>query len=356
MKVESPEGDDTRRWGPPFVRGQDGADLDAAYFHACNRGKRSIVADFATEEGRHTVRTLAQRSDVLIENFKVGGLNKYGLDYESLKVGNPRLIYCSVTGFGQSGPYAERPGYDFIIQGMSGVMDLTGEPEGSPEKIGVAFADIFTGVYGTTAILAALNHRERTGVGQHIDMALLDSMVGVLANQGLNYLVSGRVPRRMGNAHPNIVPYQVFGVSDGEVIIAVGNDSQFARLCDYLDEPGLARDPLFSSNAERVRNREQLITRLAKLLAPLGRREVLAAMEDKGIPAGPINNLADVFADPQVRHRGLVSQLEAPWSQGGVVPTIRTPIHFSDTPLRLERAAPRLGEHTDEVRKEIGLA
>ncbi len=295
VKVESPEGDDTRKWGPPFVRGVDGENLDAAYFHSCNRGKRSIVADFSTEDGRNTVRLLAQRSDVLIENFKVGGLAKYGLDYNSLKAANPRLIYCSVTGFGQSGPYAQRAGYDFIIQGMSGVMDLTGEADGPPEKIGIAFADIFTGVYGTTAILAALNQRERTGVGQHIDMALLDSMVGVLANQGLNYLVSGRVPQRMGNAHPNIVPYQVFAVSDGQVIIAVGNDAQFERLCSYLDEPGLARDPLFVTNSGRVENRERLISRLSQLLAPRTRSEVLAAMEDRGIPAGPINNLAGLL-------------------------------------------------------------
>jgi crotonobetainyl-CoA:carnitine CoA-transferase CaiB-like acyl-CoA transferase len=356
VKVESPEGDDTRKWGPPFVRAPNGDNLDAAYFHSCNRGKRSIVADFSTEDGRNTVRLLAQRSDVLIENFKVGGLAKYALDYNSLKAANPRLIYCSVTGFGQSGPYAQRAGYDFIIQGMSGVMDLTGEADGPPEKIGIAFADIFTGVYGTTAILAALNQRERTGVGQHIDMALLDSMVGVLANQGLNYLVSGRVPRRMGNAHPNIVPYQVFAVSDGQVIIAVGNDAQFERLCSYLGEPGLARDPLYVTNSERVKNREQLISRLSQLLAPRTRSDVLAAMEDRGIPAGPINNLSDVFSDPQVQHRALVSQLKAPWSEGGAVPTVRTPVQFSGAQLQLERPAPRLGEHTDQVRKEIGLS
>jgi crotonobetainyl-CoA:carnitine CoA-transferase CaiB-like acyl-CoA transferase len=355
VKVESPQGDDTRKWGPPFVRGADGENLDAAYFHSCNRGKRSIVADFSTQDGRDTVRLLAQRSDVLIENFKVGGLGKYGLDYNSLKVANPRLIYCSVTGFGQSGPYAQRAGYDFIIQGMSGIMDLTGEDEGPPEKIGVAFADIFTGIYGATAILAALRHRERTGVGQHIDMSLLDSMVGVLANQGLNYLVSGRVPRRMGNAHPNIVPYQVFALRDGQVIIAVGNDIQFGRLCDYLGEPALARDSLFATNSARVQNRDRLVSSLSQLLARLSRSEVLAAMEDRGIPAGPINNLADVFADPQVQHRALVSHLKAPWLEGGLVPTIRTPVQFSDAQLQLERPAPRLGEHTAEVRKEIGL-
>jgi crotonobetainyl-CoA:carnitine CoA-transferase CaiB-like acyl-CoA transferase len=356
IKVESPEGDDTRKWGPPFVRGTAGETLDAAYFHSCNRGKRSIVIDFSTCEGRRTVQLLAQRADVLIENFKVGGLGKYGLDYASLKPSNPRLIYCSVTGFGQTGPYAQRPGYDFIIQGMSGVMDLTGEADGPPEKIGIAFADIFTGVYGATAILAALNHRERTGEGQHIDMSLMDCMVGVLANQGMNYLVSGQVPRRMGNAHPNIVPYQVFAARDGQVVIAVGNDSQFAKLCEYLGDTTVAHDPMYASNSARVKNRQQLISRLSALLAERSRQEVLAAMEERGIPAGPINNLADVFADPQVRHRALVSQLSAPWSERGAVPTIRTPIQFSGTTLCLERAAPRLGEHTLEVRREIGLA
>src|SRR5262249_27169623 len=234
IKVEAPEGDDTRRWGPPFVHGPNGESLDSGYFHSCNRGKRSLVADFRTLEGQAIVRQLAQSSDVLLENFKVGGLAKYGLDYASLAALNPRLIYCSVTGFGQSGPYAHRPGYDFIIQGMGGIMDLTGEPEGAPQKIGVAFADIFTGTYGAIAVLAALRQRDQTGRGQHIDLALLDSMVGLLANQSLNYLVSGQVPHRMGNAHPNIVPYQTFAVRDGYAIVAVGNDTQFTRLCEYL--------------------------------------------------------------------------------------------------------------------------
>ena len=354
VKVESPEGDDTRKWGPPFVRDHDGKELDAAYFHACNRGKRSIVADFTTPAGCDIVRRLVERSDVLIENFKVGGLRKYGLDYPSLKSLNPRLIYCSVTGFGQTGPYAARAGYDFIVQGMSGIMDLTGEPDGPPEKIGVAFADIFTGVYGTTAILAALNQRERTGEGQHIDMALLDSMVGVLANQGMNFLVSGQVPRRLGNAHPNIVPYQVFDVSDGQVIIAVGNDSQFEKLCAYLGEPALASDPLFATNAARVGHRDELIPRLEALLARETRSAVLAAMESRGIPAGPINNLQDVFTDPQVAHRELVTQLAAPWAQTGTIPTVRTPVRFSAADLNVARPAPRLGEHMEEIRRELG--
>jgi crotonobetainyl-CoA:carnitine CoA-transferase CaiB-like acyl-CoA transferase len=345
VKVESPEGDDTRRWGPPFVKGADGANADAAYFHSCNRGKRSLVADFRTDAGRESVRQLALRSDVLIENFKVGTLAKYGLDHESLKTLNPRLIYCSITGFGQDGPYSHRAGYDFMIQGMGGIMDLTGERAGAPQKCGVAFADIFTGTYGVIAVLAALAHRERTGAGQHIDMALLDSMVGVLANQGMNYLVSGQVPRRMGNAHPNIVPYQVFPVSDGHVIIAVGNDSQFQRLCDYLGAPDMASDMRFATNSARVQHREELIG--------LTRAEVLQSMESRGIPAGPINTVADVFADPQVQHRQMELELQADWADGGVIPGVRTPIRFSESSLQVNRAAPRLGEHTEQVLAEL---
>jgi crotonobetainyl-CoA:carnitine CoA-transferase CaiB-like acyl-CoA transferase len=353
IKVESPEGDDTRRWGPPFVQGPDGESLDAAYFHSCNRGKRSLVADLQSAQGQEVVRCLAQRSDVLIENFKVGGLAKYGLDYASLSKLNPRLIYCSVTGFGQTGPYAHRPGYDFMIQGMGGIMDLTGEPDGPPEKTGVAFADIFTGTYGTIAVLAALAQRERTGLGQHIDMALLDSMVGVLANQSLNYLVSGIAPRRMGNAHPNIVPYQTFAVRDGYVIIAVGNDTQFARLCDFLDMAPLAAHEKFATNAARVSNREQLTQKLAASLAQRGREEVLRAMEQRGIPAGPINTLVDVFSDPQVIYRGM--RVDVPTATGATVPSVRTPIVFSDADLVLRRSSPRLGEHTSEILGELGM-
>ncbi len=353
IKVESPDGDDTRRWGPPFVRGRDGEALDAAYFHCCNRGKRSVVADLATEDGRRFVQRLAGRSDVLIENFKVGGLAKFGLDYPALAPLNPRLIYCSVTGFGQTGPYAQRAGYDFIIQGMSGIMDLTGEPDGEPQKVGVAFADIFTGTYGAVAVLAALAHRAQTGSGQHIDMSLLDSMVGVLANQGLNYLVTGNTPHRLGNAHPNIVPYQVFAVRDGHVIIAVGNDAQFERLCAFLERPQLAAEPRFATNAARVGHREELIGLLSGRLAGLGREDVLRALEARGVPAGPINSLADVFSDPQVRHRGLCVPLQAPWAHAGVLPTIRTPIRLSGAQLAVGRPAPRLGEHTSEVLAEL---
>lgn len=353
IKVEAPEGDDTRRWGPPFVQGADGESLDSAYFHACNRGKRSVVADFRTANGQEVVRRLARQCDVLIENFKVGGLAKYGLDYESLAKLNPRLVYCSVTGFGQDGPYAHRAGYDFIVQGMSGIMDLTGEPGREPQKIGVAFADIFTGTYGTIAVMAALAQRERTGVGQHVDMALLDSMVGVLANQSLNYLVSGNVPHRMGNAHPNIVPYQTFAVRDGHVIIAVGNDGQFARLCEFLGIAESASDPRFATNAARVANRDELVARLASLLSTHERAAVLAAMEERGIPAGPINTLQDVFADPQVIFRQLRVDLQSP--AGVSIPSVRTPIRLSGSDLSLGRAAPRLGEHTQEVLRELGL-
>jgi crotonobetainyl-CoA:carnitine CoA-transferase CaiB-like acyl-CoA transferase len=355
IKVEAPEGDDTRRWGPPFVRGPAGENLDSAYFHSCNRGKRSLVADFRTPEGQDVVRRLAQVSDVLVENFKVGGLAKYGLDYDSLKAINPRLVYCSVTGFGQTGPYAHRAGYDFIAQGMSGIMDLTGEADGPPQRVGVAFADIFTGTYGTIAIMAALTQRERTGMGQHIDLALLDSMVGVLANQALNYLVSGVVPHRIGNAHPNIVPYQTFALRDGYVIIAVGNDAQFARLCEFLGVASLATDPRYATNAARVENRAQLIQKLADLLSRYERNALLGALEERGVPAGPINTVADVLADPQVVHRGMRVDVEGTLADGATVsiPSVRTPIRFSDADLSLGRSAPRLGEHTKEILAEL---
>jgi len=356
VKVEAPGGDDTRQWGPPFVAGRDGEHLGAAYFHACNRGKRSVIADLHMAQGRELVRRLASSADVLIENFKVGALARYGLDYATLKDLNPRLIYCSVTGFGQTGPYAHKPGYDLIIQGMSGIMDLTGEADGPPQRTGVAFADIFTGTYGAIAVLAALAQRERTGVGQQIDMALLDSMIGVLANQAMSYLVSGRTPHRMGNAHPSIVPYQVFAVSDGAVVIAVGNDAQFARLCGYLGQPALADDPRFATNAARVRNRAPLLERLAALLAPLTRAALLAGMETCGIPAGPIHTVAEAFADPQVVQRRMQLQLETAAAPDGHLPGVRTPIQFSGAELALTRPPPRLGEHTEEVMAELGLS
>jgi crotonobetainyl-CoA:carnitine CoA-transferase CaiB-like acyl-CoA transferase len=355
VKVESPEGDETRRWGPPFIERAGGA-RDAAYFHCCNRGKRSVVADLRAAPGRELVRALAARADVLIENFKVGGLAKYGLDYATLSALNPRLIYCSVTGFGQSGPYAELPGYDLMIQGMSGIMDLTGEPDGPPEKTGVAFADIFTGTYGVIAIQAALAERERTGRGQHIDMALLDVMVAVLANQALNYLISGIAPHRVGNAHVNIVPYQVFETRDGHAIVGVGNDAQYRSFCAAIGAVELAEDPRFVSNPDRVRNRGVLVPALAARVRCFGSAELLAALAARGVPCGPINSVADTFADPQVRARQLRVDLPAPDVAGGVVPTIRTPIVFSSARLALQRAAPRLGEHTSEVLRELGLA
>jgi crotonobetainyl-CoA:carnitine CoA-transferase CaiB-like acyl-CoA transferase len=355
VKVESPAGDDTRTWGPPFVKGEDDERLDAAYFHACNRGKRSVVLDFTTAEGQEAVRRLAAQSDVLLENFKVGGLAKYGLDYESLRKVNPRLIYCSVTGFGQDGPYAHRAGYDYIVQGMSGIMDLTGEPDREPQKIGVAFADIFTGLYGVIAVQAALAQRERTGEGQQIDMALLDCMTGVLANQALNFLVSGKAPRRLGNAHPNIAPYQVFPTADGHLIVAVGNDRQFVKFCELLGRPDLASDARYHTNADRVQHRESLTPELAAETAKFERDTLLARLEAAGVPGGPINSVADVFADPQVVHRQMRVETPHTGAAAGTSPGVRTPIRFSGATLSLERGVPRLGEHTDEVLAEIGM-
>jgi crotonobetainyl-CoA:carnitine CoA-transferase CaiB-like acyl-CoA transferase len=351
IKVESPDGDDTRQWGPPFVENPDGSH-DAAYFHATNRGKRSIALDFRHEDGRRIVRDLAARSDVLIENFKVGGLKRHGLDYPSLYAVNPRLIYCSISGFGQDGPYAHRPGYDFIIQGMGGIMDLTGAPDGEPQKSGVAFADIFTGLYAVVAIEAALIARERTGEGQHLDLALLDTQVGVLANQALNYLISGKAPRRLGNAHPNIVPYQSFPVRDGHVIIAVGNDGQFQKLCGVLGQPALAADPRFATNGSRVSHRAVLVPLIAERTCAFARADLLAALELAGVPAGPINTVADVFADPQVVARGM--RLDLPAGDGGTIPSVRTPILMSATLPAYDRASPRLGQHTAEVLGELG--
>jgi crotonobetainyl-CoA:carnitine CoA-transferase CaiB-like acyl-CoA transferase len=356
IKVEAPEGDDTRKWGPPFIDGADGSRLDAAYFHACNRGKRSVIADYRNPDDLAFVHALIADADVVIENFKTGGLAKYGLDYASLAARHPRLVYCSVTGFGQQGPYAERAGYDAMIQGMSGIMSLTGEPEGEPQKIGVAFADIFTGVYSVIAVQAALAQRERTGRGQHIDMALLDVMVGVLANQAMNYLVCGRVPTRYGNAHPNIVPYQVCAVADGHVMLAVGNDGQFQRLCEVLGAADLAGDARYQTNEGRVVHRTDLMSALGAYLERWTRDALLARLATAAVPAGPINTVADVFADPQVQFRRMQLDLAAPAVAGGRLPGVRTPIAFSDATLNTDRPAPRLGEHTDEVRREYGCA
>lgn len=351
IKVESPHGDDTRFWGPPTVENADGTS-DAAYFHSANRGKRSIVIDFAKPEGVKVVRELIAKADIVVENFKVGGLAQYGLDYESLKPDNPRLIYCSITGFGQDGPYAKRPGYDFIVQGMGGIMDLTGEPDGEPMKCGMAFADIFTGLYTVIGAQAALAHRERTGKGQHIDLALLDSQVGVLANQTMNYLVSGVSPHRLGNAHPNIVPYQAFPTSDGHVIVTVGNDSQFRNFVTVLGVPELADDPAFATNEQRVSNRETLIPKLVALTPGYTSADLIDKLEAASVPVGPINTVEQVFADPQVIHRGM--RLDLPRAEGGTVPSVRSPIKMSGSPLAYEHASPLLGEHTRTVLADLG--
>lgn len=351
IKVESPQGDDTRKWGPPFVEGKDGENLSAAYYHSCNRGKRSIALDFSTPEGAETVRRLVADADILIENFKLGGLKKYGLDYESLKAVNPKLIYCSITGFGQDGPYAPRAGYDFIVQGMSGLMSITGEPDREPQKVGVAVTDIFTGLYSVIAMQAALRHAEKTGEGQHIDMALLDTQVSVLANQNLNYLVSGTAPNRMGNAHPNIAPYEVLPVSDGHFILAVGNDSQFAKFCAVIGRAELAEDPQFATNSARVANRHALREHTVPALAGFGRAEILAALEKAGVPASPINDISQTFADPQVVARGM--RLDLDDGHGNALPSVRAPMVMSATPLAYERPSPRLGEHTEEILAEL---
>jgi len=353
VKVERPgAGDDTRAWGPPFVEGIGGEAGSAAYFHACNRGKRSITADFETEEGCALVRRLASHADVLIENFKVGGLKKHGLDYDSLRKVNPRLVYCSITGFGQDGPYAHRPGYDLMIQGMGGIMDLTGEPGGEPQKIGVAYADIFTGVYAAVGILAALRHRDETGEGSHVDMSLLDTQVSVLANQGMIYLVSGVAPRRMGNAHPSIVPYQVLPVEDGHFIVAVGNDTQFTHFVAVLGAPELAGDPRFLHNADRVRHRAELIPILSALTAKMSRDALLSALEKAGVPAGPINSMVDVFADPQVIARGMRLDLADAAAKGGSVPSIRSPIVLDGKPAVALRASPELGADAADILRD----
>jgi crotonobetainyl-CoA:carnitine CoA-transferase CaiB-like acyl-CoA transferase len=354
IKVERKgAGDDTRGWGPPFIEGADGKHLGAAYFHATNRGKRSIEADFESEEGQLIVRKLAARSDVLIENFKVGGLAKFGLDYANLSPLNPRLIYCSVTGFGQDGPYAPRAGYDLMAQGMGGIMGLTGFADGEPTRIGVPVADIFTGVYSVIGILAAITQREKTGRGCLVDTALLDSQVGVLANQAMNYLASGDVPGRIGNAHPNVVPYQVFAVADGHIIIAVGNDRQFAKLCEVLGEPGIAQEPNFRTNTDRLNNRPTLIERLAVLTARFARNDLLEKLEAVQVPSGPINNLDQVFDDAQVKHRGMRIDRPSAAAKDGTIPGVRTPIMLDGAPMAAERPAPRLGEHTDEILREL---
>ncbi|WP_349367202.1 MAG: CaiB/BaiF CoA-transferase family protein [Nitratireductor rhodophyticola] len=353
IKVENPNGgDDTRKWGPPFVEGADGENLSAAYYHSCNRGKRSIALDFSQPEEAEKLKKLIATADVLIENFKLGGLKKYGLDYESLKAINPRLVYCSITGFGQTGPYAPRAGYDFIIQGMSGLMSITGAPGGEPQKVGVAVSDIFTGLYSVIAIQAALRHAEATGQGQHIDMALLDSQVAVLANQNMNYLISGNSPVQMGNAHMNIAPYEVLPVKDGHIILAVGNDGQFQRFCKIVDLDDLPEDERFATNPARVAHRAALRERVVATLAGWDKAELLGKCDANAVPASPINTIEEMFDDPQVKARGM--QLSLDDGHGAALPSVRAPINLSQTPLAYERPSPRLGEHTAEILCEIG--
>jgi crotonobetainyl-CoA:carnitine CoA-transferase CaiB-like acyl-CoA transferase len=352
IKIEKPgEGDDTRGWGPPFLKNPDGSRGDAAYFLSTNRGKTSVCIDMASPEGQKLIRALAAKSDVVIENFKVGGLKKYGLDYDSLKAVNPKLIYCSITGFGQDGPYAQRAGYDFMIQGMAGFMSVTGEPDGQPMKAGVAFADIFTGLHAVIGITAALFHRERTGEGQYLDLALLDSQVAVLANQASNYLVGGKVPGRLGNAHPNIVPYQTFETADGYIIIAVGTDRQFKEYCAIIGVAELANDERFKSNRGRVENRAALIPLLTDPMKARTTSAWVAALEAAAVPCGPINTIAQMFADPQVLARGL--QIGLTREDGVQVPGVANPILFSQTPVEYEKAPPKLGEGTTRVLSEI---
>jgi len=369
IKVERPPsatssgGDDTRGWGPPFLKDSAGADThEAAYYLGTNRNKRSITVDIAVAAGQALIRRIALQSDVFVENYKVGDMARYGLDFASLHALNPRLVYCSITGFGQTGPYRERAGYDYAVQGMGGLMSVTGPSRaeiaddasgGGPQKVGVAVADLFTGMYACTAILAALRHRDLTGQGQAIDMALLDTQVAMLANLGANYLTTGVAPQRIGNAHQNIVPYQVFEVADGHMILAVGNDSQFAKFCEVAGAPHLALDPRFARNAERVRHRATLVPMLATLMKARTRSDWLASLEAAKVPSGPINDLADVFADPHVQAREMTTRLPHPLA--GEVALVASPMKFSATPVQYRRAPPLLGEHTAEVLGEFGI-
>lgn len=344
VKVESIEGDDTRRWGPPFVK--NGEDISASYFHSCNRGKKSICVDFKTKEGQDIIKKLVLKADILIENFKVDGLRKYGLDFASLIKINPKLIYCSITGFGQTGPYAHRAGYDYIIQGMSGLMSITGEPSGQPQKMGVAVTDILTGLYSVTAILSAIIQRDKTGKGQQIDMALLDVATAVTANQGMNFLTTGKAPQRIGNGHQNLVPYQVFDCKDGHIIIATGNDAQYQRLCAILNLEEIAMNELFLTNADRLRNRTLLIEKLSCQTTKFLKKDLLEVCEKQGIPAGPINDLSEVFDDPQVVYRGLSKEIDN-------IPTILSPFRFSDSKMQISKTSPKLGENTNEILSSI---
>ncbi len=357
IKVERPgRGDDTRTWGPPYVKDGEGEETSESSYYACtNRNKKSVTIDITKPEGQRMVRELAAKSDVLFENFKFGGLRQYGLDYESLSEINPRLIYCSITGFGQTGPYAARAGYDFLIQGMGGLMSISGhpdgEPGGGPMKVGVALADILTGMYAATSVLAALSHRDQTGEGQHIDLALLDVQVACLASQAMNYLTTGQLPQRLGNAHPNVVPYQDFPTADGNMILAVGNDGQFARLCEVLGRPEWSADPRYATNAERVRNRGELIPMLRQATVMRTTAEWIGLLEQAGVPCGPINNIAQVFQDPHVQARGM--QVSMPHPLAGEIPQVASPIRLSKTPVEYRQAPPTLGQHTEGVLTDV---
>jgi crotonobetainyl-CoA:carnitine CoA-transferase CaiB-like acyl-CoA transferase len=360
VKIERPEvGDDTRSWGPPFLKGRDGADTrESGYFLAVNRGKRSVTLDLASEEGRAVVRQLAAQSDIVLENFKVGTLARFGLDYAGLRAVNERLIYCSISGFGQTGPRRERAAYDFLIQAMGGLMSVTGEPDGAPggrpEKVGVPIVDIMTGMYAAIAVLAALARREQTGRGDYIDIGMLDVQVSFLANQAMNYLVSGKPPRRSGNAHPNIQPQDVFACRDGHLVLVVGNDGQFVRFCEAVGRPELAGDPRFAVNAARVQNRAVLAPLIAGVLAEGDLADWIARFEQAGVPCGPINTIPMVFLDEQVRHRGMLVQVPHPLADR--VPLVASPMKFTEAPLSFDRPPPLLGQHTEEVLRELGLA
>lgn len=351
VKVEKPnEGDDTRKWGPPYVVGHNGSDTDeSAYYLSANRNKRSIAIDIATGEGRELLLRLLENADVLVENYKVGGLKKYGLDYQTLQKQFPRLVYCSVTGFGQTGPYATRAGYDFLIQGMGGIMSLTGEADGTPMKVGVGIADVMTGMYAAVGILAALRHRDATGQGQHIDISLLDSQIAWLVNAGTNYLTSGNLPRRLANGHPNIVPYQVFDASDAPMILAVGNDSQFRKFCEVAGEARLADDPRFITNVARIENRDEICGLVQSILGTRSREEWLRLLQAVNVPCGPVNNLKDVFDDPHVRARGAHLKMPCDWAQGGELNLLSNPLRLSGSPVSYRRPPPRLNEHEDEI-------
>jgi crotonobetainyl-CoA:carnitine CoA-transferase CaiB-like acyl-CoA transferase len=358
IKIERPgQGDDTRKWGPPYVVDKDGHETGtSAYYLSANRNKRSVTLDIATDAGRDLALKLIAESDILVENFKAGGLKKYGLSYDDVKAHAPHIIYCSITGFGQTGPYSDRAGYDYLAQGMGGIMSLTGEPEGAPMKVGIGIADIMCGMYASSAILAALHHRHQTGQGQHIDLALLDTQVAWLSYEGLNYLTSGQVPERRGNEHPNIVPYKTMPAADGYVILAVGNDRQFQRFCAVAGRPDLAEDPRFATNAERVRNRRELYPILEALTPAKTQDEWVEALNARGVPCGPVNTLDRVFADPQIQHRGMQIRMDYPDAGSGKVDLIGNPIGFSRTPVDYRRPPPKLGEHTDAVLGEaLGL-